>query len=299
VFINFTRQEAFKLTGIRQFSLFTGWQLANNALYMYDQIDVDSTDLPTVEAQSLNRYAIQYFRRVNYHVYRNTLEGYVGNFFIRQPEAPLKQYYGSHYKFTAGESTINIGNWARASATFEPFGRALILQHPVSYVQYFMFPNVRHYLLPPLSHLGLYNYGLDVIDPMASNWFHYPTNKIRVTSHGFQGQLLLVYIGLFLLLNVYYLLNVVRGTSQWGFSGWRSRKAYVLSSFFLIINFGFSIASTVNILRYQYIPMLVLAGFGLALGSSLEPVAADSAKKADVGPQVDRFTKPIVEPQSV
>ena len=279
-FILYSRDAAFKLTGTRQFSLFTGWQLANNALYMYDQIDVDSADLPTAQARSLNRYAIQFFRRVKPEVYRDALESAVGNFFIREPEAPLKQYYGSHYIFTDEKS--NIINWAHASEVFEPFGKTLILQHPLAYMEYFVAPNVKHYFIPPLSHVGLYNYGLNEIDPAAAAWFHYPNNKIRVSSHTLQGQLLQLYIGLFLLLNVYYALNILRFAFRGSFSAWRTPAVatQVLLLAFLVINFGFSIASTVNILRYQYIPMIALAGFGLTLGYYLEPQVAKPKARA-------------------
>jgi hypothetical protein len=269
-FVIHTRDAAYRLTGTRQFSLFTGWQLANNALYMYDQIEVDSSDFPTAEARELNRYSLRFMRRVNPDHYREFLDSYVGNFFIREPTAPLKQYYGSHYRFDG--KNANIINWAKASEIFEPFGKSLILQHPLAYVEYFVLPNIRHYLIPPLSHIGLYNYGQNQIDPIAKNWFHYRTNTIHVASHNFQGQLLLVYVGLFLLLNVYYLWNVLLYAFRSGFKGWQTGETgtQVTMLAYLVLNFLFSIATTVNILRYQYVPMLVLAAFGLALRHELE-----------------------------
>jgi hypothetical protein len=278
-FVIHTRNEAYKTTGTRQFSLFTGWQLANNALYIYDQIEVDSMDLPTREARDLNRYAIQYFRRIKPEPFREALEEYVGNFFIRQPEAPLKQYYGSHYIFK--DEKANIVNWAKASAVFEPFGKSIILQHPIAYTQYFVLPNVKHYFIPPLSHIGLYNYGIDEIDPRAQAWFHYKTNKIHCFSHSFQGSLLLLYIGLFLLLNVYYLWNIARYAIQGGLKDYRNIEggSQLLILSFLVINFLFSIVSTANILRYQYIPMIVLLGFSLVLQHFLEKSAQQQSAK--------------------
>ncbi len=269
-FIFFTRKASYKLTGTRQYSLFTGWQLANNALYIYDQIEVDSTDLPTTQTKILNTYALQFFRRVNSDSYRDALENYVGNFFIRQPESPLKQYSGSHYIFKDERS--NIVNWARASIVFEQFGKTLILQHPIAYVEYFVLPNIKHYFIPPLSHIGLYNYGTNEIYPIAAKWFHYPNNKIRVASYTFQGHLLEFYIGLFLLVNVYYAWNILRFTFRRGFSGLRTPESAVqlLLLSFLGANFVFSVASTVNILRYQYVPMVILASIGVVLGYALD-----------------------------
>ena len=269
-FVLFTRDAAYKLTGTRQFSLFTGWQLANNVLYMYDQIEVDSMDLPTADTRELNRYALQYFRRINPETYRPVLEDYVGNFFIRQPEAPLKQYYASQYSFK--EKDANIINWAKASQVFEQFGKALLEQHPTAYLRYFMLPNIKHYLIPPLSHIEIYNYGLNEIDPEAQKWFHYQSTAVRVASPTFQGKLLLLYTGLFLLLNVYYIGNILR----WAFgnTGRAWKEPGVGTHFFIlayqVLNFSFSVTATVNILRYQYVPMLILAGFGITLGHCLK-----------------------------
>lgn len=276
-FIAFTKEAAYKLTGTRQFSLFTGWQLANNALYIYDQIEVDSTDLPTPGARELNLYALQYFRRIKPEVYRPVLDDYVGNYFIRQPEAPLKQYYADHYSVTGKDA--NIINWARTSEVFEPFGKAIIMQHPFAYVQYFVLPNVKHYFIPPLSHIGLYNYGLNKIDPIAQHWFHYPSNTIKVASHSFQGNLLMIYIGLFLLANLYYLWNVLRFFMRTDWRRWRepnsASQLFVVG--FLALNFLFSIAATENILRYQFVPLLLFGAFGLALHHSLEEDAERAA----------------------
>ena len=265
-FIWYTQQACLKLTGTKQFSLFTGWQLSNNALYMYDQIDVDSSELPTPEAKSLNRYAIAYFRMINSGPFRDNLESYVGNFFIRQSEAPLKQFYARHYTYRGKEA--DVVNWARASAMMGPFGRTLIQKHPVAYAKYFVLPNIRHYFLPPLSHIGLYNYGQDAIDPSAQTWFQYKEPKVVCVSYHLQGYLLLPYVGMFLILNLYYLINLVLFFRKKGVIGLKSyfgRLQVVIFTFFTL-NFLFSIISTVNILRYQFVPMAVLGLAGLILG---------------------------------
>jgi hypothetical protein len=278
-FVIHTRNEAYKLTGARQFSLFTGWQLANNALYIYDQIEVDSTKLLTTQARSLNREAIKFFHRVNPAVYRNYLESYVGNFFIRQSEAPLKQYYIQHY---ANEPSIIVA-WGKASADFEPFGEYIIMSHPFAYVRYFMIPNTWHYLMPPLSHLEKYNYGEDSIELIAKVWFHYPSQKIRVWSHGFQ-EFLLMYAAFFLMFNAYYVWYLIAYFRRQGLrrSSTTIQSAIVLTACFLLLNFGFSVFATLNILRYQFVPMIVLLGFSLLISDCLEKltlIEKDQKKK--------------------
>lgn len=276
-FVIHTRNEAFKITGTRQFSLFTGWQLANNALYIYDQIEVDSAGLPNAQAKDLNREAIAFFKKVNPAVYRDFLESYVGNFFIKQPDAPLKQYCGHHYTKEAS----GIAAWGKASADFEPFGKYVIMHNPVTYARYFMLPNAWHYIMPPLSHLEQYNYGADTIAVIGKVWFHYPSVRVHVWSHGFQG-FLLVYTALFLVFNLYYLWYLVAYLRKKGFS-WKvqgERSAFQLTALFLLFNFGFSIFATVNILRYQYVPMIALLSFSLLMSDYLERLAAEAKGKS-------------------
>jgi hypothetical protein len=269
-FVIHTENEAFRITGTRQFSLFTGWQLANNALYIYDQIDVDSAELPTPQAKELNSETIRFFKHVNHSVYRDYLESYVGNFFIRQDEAPLKQYYSRHY----GKEASEIAAWGKASADFEPFGKYIIIHNPIAYVRFFMLPNIWHYFDPPLSHLEKYNYGTNQTDIIAKVWFHYPSTKITSISYSFQG-FLLIYAAFFLVFNIYYLWYIIAYTRTQSLSLTKSasQKIFLLIAVFLLCNFGFTIFATVNILRYQYVSMIILLSFSLLTSDHLEKLA--------------------------
>jgi len=268
-FIVHTENEALKKTGTRQFSLFTGWQLANNALYIYDKVEVDSNDLLTPQAKELNEIAIGYFRHIKSEAFHEYLDSYVGNYFIRQPEAPLKTYYNRHYN--SPKDTDIVRSWGRASADFEPFGRAIILRHPFTYIQYFILPNIGHYFLPPLSHLERYNYGQEKIYPIAAYWFHYPSTKVRCFSYNIQ-QFLIIYEALFALFNVYFFWQFIRLL----FEKWskdmpaKQPVEYWLISLFFLLNFGFSITTTENILRYQYVPMVILLSFSFIIKDWLE-----------------------------
>src|SRR5258708_1263596 len=91
LFIQFSRNATLQMLGTAQFPpILGGWQWGNNALYMREYIDVDSTKLPSSQCRELDGIARDYFRTVPPQ-YRE-LSSYVANFFIRQPEAPLKQY---------------------------------------------------------------------------------------------------------------------------------------------------------------------------------------------------------------
>lgn len=266
-FILFTRSASYKMTGTRQYSLFTGWQLANNALYIYDQIKVDSTILLTPEAREVNTIASQFFSRVNPDSYRSYLQSYVGNFFIRQPEAPLKQYFSLHYH-PRNEVEL-VASWGKASETFQQFGEPILLHHPVAYLKYFIYPNLWNYLIPPLSHLGRFNYGQSSIEPIAQVWFNYPHPKIHASSYTFQGSFLIIYQGLFLVINLFYIWQIVLLFLRKPFNAAIARPHILIFTFFLL-NLIFSLAATTNILRYQFVPMFIMLTFGLTLSDYLE-----------------------------
>ena len=259
LFIQWTRNETFRLTGTRQYSLFTGWQLANNALYIYDRIAVDSSLFVTPQAREVNRLMIAYLGRQNLPVYRERVEESVGNYFIRAPDAPLKQYFGLHYEKKDGTAFPLISNWARSSMVFEPFGKPILWHYPLAYGRYFVGPNLWRYFLPPLSHIGLYNYGQARIEPIAQRWFQYPEPRVEVVSYTLQGGLY-AYALLFFALNVLFGALAVTFLWQWR-KGAADRGAvalFGLLSTYLLFNGLFSLAATVNILRYQVAPMYVL-----------------------------------------
>jgi hypothetical protein len=250
VFINQQRNAAYKLTSKHQFSLFTGWQLANNALYMYKQIDVDSTKLPSKEAKDIDRIAKQFFKNAPNDM-QEILADYVANFFIRQPEAPLKQYYKQHYK------TITITNWGKASIAFEEYGTYLIKNHPAAFIRYYMLPNTKNYFLPPLEKLEVYNLGEDHVDPIARYWFHYGNKKITATNNSIQSKILFLFTPLFMIINILFIICMIlkRNTSP----------ILLLITAFLVINFAFSVFATINVLRYQFFPMIICLTFTLLL----------------------------------
>src|SRR5258708_23761784 len=267
-FILYTREAAFKLTGTRQFSLFTGWQLANNALYIYDKIEVDSTQLPTEEAKELHQESLKFFSKVDPVKYREYLEDFVGNFFIKSPDAPMKQYFFKHYPMDTRQELV-VG-WGKASADFVPFGKYIITHYPVSYVRYFVWPNLFHYFNPPLSVQELYNYGVPEIDPVAQQWFNYKTDKVRCISYSLQG-FLLVYSALFLLMNLYFVVLLARFLFRTG-----ARRRALLTEpgvalvlIFTVLNFMFTIGVTTNVLRYQTVPLTILFAGTLALNDLL------------------------------
>ena len=270
-FISHTKNAAYQLTGTRQFSLFTGWQLANNALYIYDRITVDSMQLPTAESRELNRIAIKFFQQPDFIKTKEYVDSFPGNFYIVVATSPLKQYFFSYQQSQKKRDMVK--DVAKMSALFEPFGRSIIVHHPLAYIQYFALPNTRFYFLPPLSDLWQYNGGQTEVAPMIKAWFNYPGLSIYSVSNEFR-KYLSAYKVLFLLLNIYFLSQVVLvmvKIRRIQFSK-NDFSFYLLMVVYLLSNFLFSVSATINILRYQYIPMYILLATALLMSEALAAV---------------------------
>jgi hypothetical protein len=264
-FILFTREAAYKLTGTRQFSLFTGWQLANNALYMYGHIQVDNSKLPTPEAKEIDTLAKYFYRYVKLPQFEDILNTYAANFFIVEPKAPLKRYVRHHYRPTSKLDAV--ADWGRASAAFESFGKYLITHYPFSYSRYFIIRNTKNYFIPPLEKLGIYNLGEDKVDPLAAQWFDYKTVKVAVASKDLQSRILYIFPIVFALLNFYCiggaLLLFVQKKIQ--LSEIRNYKNIVLACVFLMLNMLFCITTTIIVMRYEFFPMIVCLTLSIVL----------------------------------
>jgi len=286
-FVIYTRNEAFKLTGTRQFSLFTGWQLANNALYIYEKIDVDSNIFKSEACRELERMNIRFFKHSDsWGRHRNELSANEGNFFIQYINSPLKAFKRVHYPADLSERS-HIATWGKASAVFEEYGTTVIKHHPFAFARYYMLLNAKNYFLPPLEKLAIYNRAMDSMEIEAQDWFDYKTPNLEVVSVDLQQKIFFIYPTLFLLINLYFLACLA-----W----FITRKIYrepslvinstiILASALLFINFGFSVFATINVFRYQVFPMVICTGYLLLLAERI--YAKESSKERTITTKVN------------
>jgi hypothetical protein len=260
IFIVHTRAAAKQLTGTAQYSYFTGWQLANNALYIYDKISIDSKLLPTKSAILLNSYAKFFFSNANKEALDDALQNNPGNFFIQYQKSPLKIYFLKNYQWN--NDLEYISNWGKASNDFIPFGSYIIQKYPLKYLRYFVLLNAKNYFIPPLEKLEIYNLGSSNVQPIAQHWFDLKSTSIASVSNIIQGRLLYIFPTLFLAINILCFGGVIWITVSNNLIISVSLRQFLsLSYIFLILNMGFCLISTIVVLRYLFFPMLI----GLAL----------------------------------
>lgn len=266
-FIIYTQQQTKKVTGTAEFSVFGGWQIANNALYMYDHIQVDSTKLPEGTLE-LDRLARRYFKAVPPE--KRILSEVQGTFFIKVPNAILKPYLAMHMQ--GYDEPTGFKAWGMVSPVYKAYGTYLIKHYPFSFARHYMWLNTKNYFIPYPEKFGYYNIGMRQVWEPARVWFNLKSNDITLApSIEFQGYVFFLYPLFFMVLNVYFVFLL----GYFLFSGYikynpRGLNAAIIAvTAFLLINFGFSVFATPVVLRYQIVPMILLVYFSLLLTERL------------------------------
>ena len=266
-FILYTQQKTKEVTGTAEFSVFGGWQLANNALYMYDHITVDSNKLPP-RTRELDRMARQFYKMVPPE--KREFEPFPGTYFIKVPFAVLKPYMTKRYD--ASDAPSQFYAWGKVSPIYKEYGSYLIKHNPVEFAQYYLWLNAKNYFIPHLEKYGSYNMGMDSVWDNAKEWFNYPTNEITYTSASLQEHVFYFVPVIFMMLNLYF-----AGSFFYLLLSKRLKKinaplrnALVLTTVTLFINFCFSTFATPVVLRYEIFAIILLVTFSLYLTQILD-----------------------------
>jgi len=283
VFVSSLNKEA---VGIRQFTAFSGWQLANNALYAYRYVDSGILKAPPPELQPLDRLVRHYFdtSRDLLHHPQEMLQA--STVYMWDPHSPLQQYMALA---TARDSTGSFfRRWARMGPLYAHYGAWLIRQYPGIYGNYYLLQNAIKFYTPPGEFLFEYNMGRDTVGTPALNWFRYPSKKVAPAFGDYRVRLIAYMPILAAVMNIFFLLA---GLGLVAIHGLRFRtlreKAALLAAVFWTANFVFSVTAAPVTLRYQLFAILVAAFFALLLLQRIYSLAfvktRDSASDADRG----------------
>jgi hypothetical protein len=259
-FYFYSRDAGQKLTGKPIWSILSGWQWANNALYMRGFINVDSTNFPSQECRNLDRLSLGFFKTMGPGI-RDILNTNQGNFFIQYVHSPLKDYMFVRYP------PGGVREWGEVSPLYADYGISLIKTHPVAFMKYYIWLNMGNYMLPSLEKLRIYNLGQKYIWPTGIRWFQYKSNNIYCISPTLQGKIMPFFSYYFLVINSIFLFVALLELTSTGF--WRTkiedRNLVLVWVLFWLANFGFSVFANIIVLRYQLFPMIFLTAGSLVI----------------------------------
>jgi hypothetical protein len=260
-FVGFTMWRYKVLTGYWQYAPFSGWQLANNAMYAYRE--VDKSDRKPVPEQFL---ALDKKIRTFYDQNRRLYLGEASTFYMWTPGLSLMQYRDSLFKKANDTAAIELKKWASMGPLYKDYGLHIIQKYPLHFLRYFIWPNAKKYYAPPIEFLETYNSGKNYVTPQAKNWFGYKSIKVSVRMKNIKVRVLDYYpflsgiINLLMLFGLLYYLFL---------KGWQYNpifnKTILLAGFVWLINAGFTIFASSAALRFQSFPIILTTLFTLLL----------------------------------
>jgi hypothetical protein len=249
-----------KLTDYWQFSPFSGWQLANNAMYAYRKVDsVDREPVP------LKFRALDNMVRDLYDRYPNLPVGEAASAYMWAPSLPLVYYNESLFK-TKDTSATDYKKWASMGPLYSSYGWYIIKKYPMHFLRYFVSPNAMKYFFPPVEFLGSYNGYKPTVLESAVKWFGYTNNQVKTRMKSSAIWILLYYPFLVSITNLILFLMLL---SYLILKGWQYNRIFnkitCLAGFFWIANASFTIFSAPVALRFQAFPILLTVTFSLLL----------------------------------
>lgn len=263
-FVFYTTAQTEKIMGIRQFSAFSGWQMASNAVYAYAHMPERPLINVPAEFEEVHK-------RVS--IYLDSLQHIP---MVLRPDRPLMAFYlwdpGSPLQpapnaTNIADNKLHLERMAAVSPLYNRYGKYLINRYPLEYIRYYILPNMFQYANPPAENLVLYNDGSDTVWPIARTWFGYKTDKVYTRSDTREMQLFAYYpafmVFIILLFTGVWIGYLLIGGRK--YTDPQFRNAFRITTFYWIVHVGFSVLASPVVLRYQLFNMILGVTFSVLL----------------------------------
>lgn len=266
LFILYTGNKYEKLTGTWQFSPFSGWQAANNALYTYRYIDSANRKPVPSKFRRLDSMVRQYFDTHRDIKKFPSEDIKASTFYMWSDGMPLNDY--RTLVFTERKDSISSVHkkWATMGPLYKDYGTYIIKQYPLQYMKHFLWPNIIKYYAPPSEFLEFYNGGNDSVHPWASTWFRYANVKVYSRLKDPKAYPLEIYPILTGTMNVVLFCCLI--CYIW-LKGWKRNdsypKTFLIVSIVWLLNAIFTIISSPAAIRLQAFPIILETVFALIL----------------------------------
>jgi len=245
-----------KLTGHWQYSPFSGWQLANNAMYSFRYVDsIDRKPVP-VRFKELHRMVCEYFdstRNASLH----PIELFeASTYYMWSPGLTLMKY--KQKKFEKDTTIAELQQWATMGPLYKEYGIYIIKQYPMQFFKHFIWPNSKKYFALPIEFLGSYNSDRDSVTEQARIWFGYKTRKVSVNTKTKEVKILGSYPIISGIVNAVLLCTLICFAMLGGMKGTSFvNRMIVLGGIIWLVNAIFTITVSSAALRFQSFPLFL------------------------------------------
>jgi len=289
LFVAYTSYQYKKLTGYWQFSPFSGWLMANNAMYAYRYVDSASRKPVPQKFKALDNMIRQYFDSSR-NIRKNPHEAMMAStVYMWTPGMSLMKYRDSLFAHRKDTTATEQKKWASMGAFYKEYGLYMIKQYPLQFTRYFLWPNSLKYYAPPVEFLEHYNSGQAVVTESAKRWFGYPSENVKVRMGNGQVWILDFYPVLSGIINVVILFGLLYYVLL---KGWGHNRVFyrilIMTATVWLLNAGFTIFISSAALRFQSFPVLLstmfvclLADWMVQLMGSMKAEAASQKISTD------------------
>jgi hypothetical protein len=279
-FVGYVRQRSYEHAGVREFSVFSGWQMMNNSMYMLQYRKLDSAGVPQRFAE-LHKLVYSYCDVLRKSERKKDVAN--GSVFMWDNVGPQKVMLGRYMATHTGKDVYT--GWATLAPMFRSYGEYTVKKYPWDFFRYYLLDNAKLYLLPEPEVLNAYNrpyLGSDL--NMVSTFFtDGKTEKARSKYDEWQSTLMALFPSLIVICHLLFLEETVRYLLKKGIrkSGRKFNIALLLCWAFIIINFAFSVLAAPIVLRYQVLLIVLLLGYTLLL-TEITDLPARSHEEAEL-----------------
>jgi len=259
------RMEAY--CGVKQFSSFGGWKLANDALFAYAHVPPGALDTVPVKFRMLDKYVRTYFRLSHDPADLGDEDQHHGSPYMFGETSPLTAYMFRLYGVDSS-SILVFKKWSKLGPFYTAYGSYLVKKYPLYFVRWFVWPNLQRYAMPPREIYLTYTPFVlrpDDLAPYAVSWFGLKTLMVKFAYIKFRWAILSPYPILFGLIHLCFILSFVGFLLNKGWSRMGRPLNYCLlaMAFLWLCDFGFSLFAAAVVIRYQIFMVFLEFSFSL------------------------------------
>lgn len=293
IFISFNEKKYYELCGKKQFTPFTGWQIANNAMYAYKFVPAKERKPVPQKFKLLDQMIRNYFDSTR-DLKKHPEEALVAStIYMWTPSAPLRKYMDTIYK--KDTTAPELKKWAGVAPLFKDYGSHIIRNYPLTFIQYYIIPNSIKYYAPPIEFLEKYNDAKNTVAPIAKRWFDYKSDKVTSIFRDPKVDILNYYPILVGTMNVIFFMGFLGFLILEGYKKYKKfSKSLLLVVCLWIFNFGFSVFASPIALRFQLLPILVMTSFSILFMEILIKEATMDDKEKSNKKENQELAKPVM-----
>jgi hypothetical protein len=234
------------------YSAFSGWTLANNALYALPYIHLDPSTIGNKDIRDMHRFFTTYMDTTSFKVDREM----VGSGFLWEDKSPLNVI---RLKLIDSLHVDYNMSWYLCAPYFHYYGSYIIKHFPVAYYRAFIRPNMKtlvhpvvgemddYYITPFLEQTTLARYGLKEADVKCTEQIY----RERINKYISRGYPVL--LGIFGLTVIFFLVFYLRLSKNF-------IKAIATIILFITLFYAFTLYSSWFMFRYllPVIPLMLV-----------------------------------------